>query len=194
MSINKDLNYERSYYKKPELREEEEKNKEKFEVAIMKFPRVCKIGTPNVNGILYEEKSYRTALEELCKFGTVFGEVIITKESNFYSMLNINWNRYTHINPSNSIRVCEVDDECVSYYIKDKKFAEFIKEQIANGTQIVSCMRMIGKAIEDGSRKDQNVYEIIKIIGFDLLIKEDFEFTTYSDFIRKELIKNLNQM
>ena len=151
-------------------------NKEQEQVVVVM--RVCNVGEVNVNGSRYTVDSYKKALEEFNS--KVSRSEIFFGPANPYN--EFDYKRFRTVNPDNCCAdIVEIKDDCVVYKVPNKDMYDIIKKAVEKGTANVQ-LRYFGSFIKQ-EFDNVKLYMINRIVSFDIMLKDEYPFKNYIEFI-----------
>lgn len=151
---------------------------------IIKIKRTCKVGDININKVKYTIESYKDALERFHDKSKCVD--IFFGNDNPYEYFD--FKRFMHVE-NTCCTIVKIDDEYVEFKCKDNDILNMIKENIGN-TRV--HMRYTGNFIKEAN--DIKLYSVVNIFAFDIIIKGDYPYKTYSEYlIHKKEMENINE-
>lgn len=149
---------------------------------ILRIKRKCKPGNTNTYGIIYTVNSYNEVLKNdiipLINKRLLSSEVFFGNNNPYDDFDD---KRFYLIDARNSIcnRIVNVSDEYVDVEFSNIDLFNIIKENIDNAFME---MRYIGKIDDANNYTVPKVYNIIKIVAFDIVVKGKFPYNNYIEF------------
>ncbi len=150
--------------------------------------RTCKVGEVNVNNVKYTIESYKEALERFYNMKDK-GADIFFGNSNPYE--HFDFKRFIHLDVVTCCTITKIEDDCVEFKFSDKDILNMLRELIKNDSSSVQVqMRYTGNFI----KKENNIklYSIVNIFAFDIIVKGDYEYKTYPDYLAIKESKEIN--
>lgn len=153
------------------------------QTQIVTIMRACAPGEVNINGVKYTIDSYKKALEEF--------KSAVSRSEIFFGITNpyneFDYKRFRVADPDSCCAdIVEIKDDCVVYEIPDKKLYDIIKQALEDGIANVQ-MRYFGTAVDkEKDSDDSRLYIINKIVGFDIMIKGEYPFKNYIEFVNQD--------